>query len=90
MSSNNNIITLQGPFYMPDGTPAPFVMTEEEPIKFLRIDTNKTKRPEMTIQFYINKQLLTPIKIGKFRKYPLSELLKFIENLHDEKQEDIS
>jgi len=40
---------------MPDGLPAPFVMNAEDAIKFLRIDTNGTKDPEATLQYYINE-----------------------------------
>ena len=90
MHNFNNSIFNYPVCFLPDGSPAPFIMTEEEAIKFLRIDTNNTKHPEMTIQHYINQGLLTPITIGKCRKYPLSELIKFIERLSDKKQEDIS
>jgi hypothetical protein len=71
--------------YMPDGSPAPYVMNSEDAIKFLRIDTNRTKAPEATLQYYINEGLLRPITIGKCRKYTLPELLKFIERLYEAK-----
>ncbi len=67
--------------YMPDGVPAPYVMTAEEAIRFLRIDTNGTKHPEATLQHYQKEGLLFPITIGKCRKYPLPELLRFINDL---------
>lgn len=76
-----------GPYYMPDGSPAPFVMTAEEAIKFLRIDTNGTNHPEATLQHYINEGLLKPITIGKCRKYALYELLSFIDRLYRLKDE---
>ena len=71
---------------MPNGTPAPFVMTTEDAIIFLRIDTNGTKHPQATLQRYINDGLLNPITIGKCRKYPLTELLRFIERLSELKE----
>ena len=72
---------------MPDGTPAPYVLTSEEAIKFLRIDTNHTKHPEATLQHYQKEGLLCPITIGKCRKYPLPELLRFIDRLSKLKEE---
>ena len=90
MNTNNNTTNIQGPFYMPDSSPAPYIMTEEEAIKFLRIDTNNTQHPEMTIQHYINEGLLIPVTIGKCRKFPLPELIKFVERLSDKKQGNIS
>lgn len=80
MTHQNNNISV-GPVYMPDGTPAPYVLTTEEAIKFLRIDTNNTKHPEATLQHYINEGLLVPVTIGKCRKYPLPALLQFIDRL---------
>ncbi len=70
-----------GPIYMPDGAPAPYIMTAEEAIKFLRLDTNGTKHPENTLQHYQNEGLLCPIMIGKCRKYPLPELVRFTNKL---------
>ena len=71
--------------YMPDGIPAPYIMTADEAIRFLRIDTNGTKHPDATLQYYINEGLLVPITIGKCRKYPLPELLSFIDRLSKQK-----
>lgn len=79
MKDNNN--ALFPTCFMPDGSPAPYVLTAEEAIKFLRLDTNGTKHPETTLQHYINEGLLIPITIGKCRKYPLPELVRFVERL---------
>ncbi len=84
--NNQKDYTNVGPVYMPDGTPAPYVMTAEEAIRFLRIDTNGTKYPEATLQHYQKEGLLCPITIGKCRKYPLPELLRFIERLSQLKE----
>ena len=89
MSTNQNQICYTAPVYMPDGTPAPYVLTSAEAIKFLRIDTNGTKFPEATLDYYQTAGLLCPITIGKSRKYPLPELLKFIDRLSQAK-EDVS
>ena len=86
---NQKEIDYPGPVYMPDGTPAPYVLTAQEAVRFLRIDTNGTKHPDATLQHYQNEGLLNPITIGKGRKYPLPELLRFIERLSNQKK-DIS
>ena len=85
MKDNRNEILLTSTVYMPDGTPAPYVLTAQEAIKFLRIDTNGTKHPEATLEHYQQEGLLFPVTIGKCRKYPLPELLRFIERLSKQK-----
>jgi len=85
MKDNNDVFPIPV-CYMPDHSPAPYVLTPEEAIKFLRIDTNGTKHPEATLQHYINEGLLVAITIGKCRKYPLPELLRFIERLSQLKE----
>ena len=72
--------------FMPDHTPAPYVLTPQEAIKFLRLDTNGTKHPESTLDYYQQEGLLYPVTIGKNRKYPLPELLRFIERLSQLKE----
>ena len=84
MNSENNVFVPV--VYMPDGSPAPYILTADEAVKFLRIDTNGTKHPENTLQHYITEGLLFPITIGKCRKYPLPELLKFIDRLSNLKE----
>jgi hypothetical protein len=59
-------IHCSGPVYMPDGTPAPYVMTAEEAVKFLRLDTNGSKHPDTTLQYYIDEQMLVPVSIHYF------------------------
>ena len=83
---NQKEIGYPGPLYMPDGIPAPYVLTADEAIRFLRLDTNGTKYPEATLQHYQKEGLLCPITIGKCRKYPLPELLRFIERLSNLKK----
>ena len=86
MKENNNDIFSIPTVYMPDGSPAPYVLTTEETIKFLRIDTNGTKHPQTTLQHYQKEGLLCPVTIGKCRKYPLPELIRFIERLSQLKE----
>ena len=57
--------------FMPDGTPAPFVLTETEAARFLRIDD--TKHPQGTLSYYHEKGLLKGTYIGKRRFYMIGE-----------------
>ena len=83
-SQNNN--SYLGPVCMPDGSSAPYVMTAHDAVRFLRLDTNDTKHPELTLDYYQKEGLLRPVTIGKTRKYPLPELLRFIERLSQLKE----
>ena len=83
---SNSCNPYSGPVYMPDGSPAPYVMTAQDAIRFLRLDTNDTKHPELTLDYYQKEGLLRPVTIGKTRKYPLPELLRFIERLSQLKE----
>ena len=87
MNDNKNEVFSILNVFMPDNTPAPYVLTSEEAIKFLRLDTNGTKHPQATLEHYQQEGLLFPITIGKCRKYPLPELLRFIERLSKQKEE---
>ena len=81
MKDNNNELFSIPTVYMPDGIPVPYVLTADEAVKFLRLDTNGTKHPEATLQHYQKEGQLCPVKIGKCRKYPLPELLRFVDRL---------
>jgi hypothetical protein len=85
MKDNNDVFQIST-VYMPGSTPAPYVLTSDEAIKFLRIDTNGTKHPEATLEHYQQAGLLFPVTIGKCRKYPLPELLRFIDRLSQLKE----
>jgi hypothetical protein len=84
--TSKEIQYMHGTVYMPDGTPAPYVMTADDAVKFLRLDTNGNKHPDTTLQYYIDEQMLVAITIGKCRKYPLPELLRFIDRLIQAKE----
>ena len=61
--------------FMPDGRPAPLVLTADEVIFLLRLDGNS---PERTLKFYRDEGLLKGIRIGRRVRYPLSEVLRFL------------
>jgi len=64
---------------MPDGTPAPDLLTEEEAIRFLRLDDVNIKHPETSLEYYRLKGLLRATRVGKKLRYLKSELLSFLE-----------
>ncbi len=69
---------------LPDGnggfTPCPELLTEQEAIRFLRLDTTDHKA-EDTLRYYRAKQKLKATKIGKGLFYSRKELDKFIEKM---------
>ncbi len=72
--------------YMPDGTPAPYVLTTDDAVRFLRLDDNGTKHPKVTLYHYEKEGLLTSVKIGKCKRYLLSDLIEFTERLSQQKE----
>jgi hypothetical protein len=59
---------------MPDGRPAPAVLTSAEVIEFLRLNGNG----ERTLKFYRDEGKIVGIRIGRKVRYPLDEVLKFL------------
>jgi hypothetical protein len=70
-----------GTGYFPDGRPVPDLLTEEEAIQFLRLDTDGPTDPARTLKHYRDKGLLKPTRIGKKNRYSLKELLRFIDDM---------
>jgi len=64
---------------MPDGSPVPELLTEQEAISFLRLDTDGPTDPTRTLKHYRDKGLLHPTRIGKKLRYSKKELLSFID-----------
>ena len=70
---------------MPDGNggfqPVPELLTTEEAIRFLRLDTIKTKNPQAALRRYRRMRYLHGVQVGKKVLYQIGELLKFVEKL---------
>ena len=64
--------------YFADGAHVPDVLTEEEAIKFLRLDIDGPKEPSATLKHYRDKNMLRGTRIGRRYRYSRAELLKFI------------
>lgn len=60
--------------FMPDGRPAPAVMTSSEVIEFLRLDGNG----ERCLKYYRDEGKIVGIRIGRKVRYPLDEVLRFL------------
>ena len=56
--NNNNLINCFGCCFMPDGKPAPELLTEQEAIRFLRLDVDGPKDPSATLKYYRDEGLL--------------------------------
>ena len=65
--------------YFADGRVVPDLLTEEEAIRFLRLDIDGPKDPSATLKHYRDKKLLRGTRIGRKYRYSRVELLKFIE-----------
>jgi hypothetical protein len=70
---------------LPDGnggfTPCPEVLTEEEAIRFLRLDEINTEDSGNTLRYYRKKGLLRATQVGKCIRYRRIELEKLLEKL---------
>jgi len=70
---------------MPDGQggfqPCPSLLTEEEAIRYLRLDTVGHKHPERTLKHYRDRRLLRPTRLGKKLFYSVWELESFIKKV---------
>ena len=78
MSPPNTTIYI-GPSYMPDGSPVPDLLTEDEAIKFLRLDENGPKNARNTLKYYRDEGLLHAVRVGKRYRYQRKELLEFLD-----------
>ena len=78
MIDRNQQTVFVGTVHFPDGRPLPEVVTEEEAVKFLRIDTTGVKNPQFTLRYYREQGLLRGTQIGKKLFYTKTELLEFL------------
>ena len=76
--------------FFDDGTTVPDLLTEQEAIRYLRLDIDGPKHPEVTLQHYRQEGLLRPTRVGKKLRYLKSELLKFLEEQTNITNGDIS
>ena len=76
----NEVVRYVGASFFSDGTHVPDLMTEEEAVKFLRLDgKGGPKDPSATLKHYRDKKMLRGTQIGRRYRYSRVELLNFIE-----------
>lgn len=70
---------------LPDGNggfqPCPELLTEEEAIRYLRLDVNGSKKPGTTLRYYREKRLLQATRVGRRLRYRRLELDRLLERL---------
>ena len=63
--------------------PCPELLTEEEAIRYLRLDTIRIKNPAETLARYRDEGLLRGTQVSKRIFYRRTELDRFLERLTD-------
>jgi len=66
---------MQPVVFLPDGRPAPAILTAEEAISFLRLDG---PHPARTLKYWRDQGRLTGVRLGKRVRYPLAEVMRFV------------
>jgi hypothetical protein len=77
MKSENAVFIKPNTHHMPDGKIMPQLLTENEAIVFLRLETENN--PTRTLKYYRDKGQLRGVKIGSNLLYPKQELFNFIK-----------
>ena len=75
---------------MPDGQggwqPVPSLMTEQEVIRFLRLDAEDNPDPVQTLARYRNAGQLVAIKVGRWNRYRRQDVEDFLAKKSEQKQ----
>jgi hypothetical protein len=70
------------PSVLPDGnggfTPCPEVLTEDETVRYLRLDLEGSSYPKQTLKYYRDKGELVAIRIGRRNRYRRRDLDDFL------------
>ena len=78
--SDNYVFVI--PSVLPDGnggfTPCPEVLTEEEAIRYLRLDLEVSSNSRQTLKYYRDKGELVAIRIGRKNRYRRRDLDDFL------------
>jgi hypothetical protein len=84
-NSENAIYDLKAYAILPNGdgnfAPCPELLTEDEAIRYLRLDVNGPMNPGGTLKYYRDQGVLRAIRIGRNLRYPRKELDRMIERL---------
>jgi len=67
---------------LPDGnggfTSCPELLTEDEAIRYLRLDTDDSADPKKTLKYYRDTGKLVAIKVGRRKRYRRQDLENFL------------
>jgi len=63
--------------HMPDGRPAPYLLTRAELIEFLRIDGSN---PDETINYYRKRYALPGIQIGSRIRFKIDDIVAWLDD----------
>jgi len=84
-NTENITYELKAQAVLPNGdgsfTPCPELLTEDEAIRYLRLDVNGPRNPSGTLKYYRDQGVLRAIRIGRNLRYPRKELDHMIERL---------
>ena len=83
LSDTGHIAILPGP--NGQDRPCPELLTEDEAIRFLRLDVDGPSDPARTLRHYREKGLLKATQVGKRLRYQHKELLKFLDLLTEKR-----
>ena len=79
------MIEVMTPVVLPDGNdgfmPCPELLTEEEAIRYLRLDGIDIEDPGNTLRYYRKKGLLQATQVGKCIRYRRIELERLLDKL---------
>jgi len=72
---------------LPDGNggfaPCPELLTEDEAIRYLRLDIDGPHNPNGTLKYYRDQGVLRAVRIGRNLRYPRKELDLMVVKLLD-------
>jgi len=78
------------PSVLPDGnggfTPCPEVLTEEEAIRYLRLDLEEHSDSRQTLKYYRDKGELVAVRIGRRNRYRRRDLDDFLSRKSEAKR----
>ena len=66
--------------FMPNGRPAPVLMTSEEVCELLRLPLKRGQDATKRLEYYRNKGTLRGVSMGMAVRFTLVEVLRFIDN----------
>jgi hypothetical protein len=70
---------------LPDGNggygPCPELLTENEAVRYLRLDSTGVRDPRQSLRFYREKGLLKATRVGRCLRYRRIELDRLLERL---------